>query len=204
MRSAVPSTQRWLWYATETDDCVPLDRSAYAETVFDGGVVPLPEWVCMTPWGGLHIDADLPRLDVDVAESPGDREEVSWTCDYGVRLIAHSWLDQIRDLIDGARIGLGTLWRNGNAISGWSTIHERQPPVLLSTEGYVQTCPLCRGSYSILHGREYFSDAAVIGRPLIANSSGLFIREDIARSRRLRTPRGSFEPVLVEFEPSGA
>lgn len=204
MRPAGPSTQRWLWYATETDGCVPLDRSAYAETVFDGGVVPLPEWVCRTPWGGLHIDADLLRLDVDVAEPPGGRDEISWTCDYGVRLIAHSWLDQIRDLIDGARIGLGTLWRNGNAIPGWSTIHERQPPVLLSTEGYVQTCPLCGGSYSILHGREYFSDAAVIGRPLIANSSGLFIREDIARSRRLRTPRGAFEPALVEFEPSGA
>jgi len=204
LRSADLSTQRWLWYATETDDCVPLDRKAYAETVFDGSVVPLPEWVCTTPDGGLHINADLLRLDVDVAEPPGDRDEFSWTCDYVVRLIAHSWLDQIRDLIDGARIGVGTLRRNGKAIPGWSTIHERRPPVLLSTEGYVQTCPLCGGSYSILHGREYFSDAAVIGRPLIANSSGLFIREDIARSRRLRTPRGVFEPALVEFEPSGA
>lgn len=204
MRLADPSVQRWLWYATETDDCVPLDRSAYAETVFDGGVVPLPEWVCRTPWGGLHINADLLRLDVDVTEPPGDRDEISWTCDYGVRLIAHSWLDQVRDLIGGAQIGLGALRRKGKEITGWSTIHERQPPVLLSTEGYVQTCPLCGGSYSVLHGHEFFSDGAVIGRPLIVNSSGLFIREDIARSRCLRTPRGAFEPQVVEFEPSGA
>lgn len=201
MRPTGLSTQRWLWYATETDDCVQLDRTAYAETVFDGSVVPLPDWVCRTPEGGLHINAGILQLDIEVAQLPGHNDEISRICDYGVRLIADTWLDQVLDLIDGSRIGLGKLRRNGEPIPGWSTIQERQPPDLLSTEGYVQTCALCSGSYSILHGREYFSDRAVIGRPLIVNSSGLFIREDIARSRHLRKPRGAFEPELVEFEP---
>lgn len=202
MVPADPLTQRWLWYDTETDDCVSLDRSAYAETIFDGSVVPLPEWVCTTPDGGLHIDAGLLGFDVAVAEAPSGRDEISWTCDYVVRLVAHSWLDQVRDLIDETRIGLGTLRLDGAVISGWSTIHERRPPALLATEGHAKTCPLCGGSYTVLHGREYFSDPAVIGRPLIVNSNGLFVREDIAKSRGLRTPRGAFEPGIVEFEPS--
>jgi hypothetical protein len=179
-----------------------LDRRAYAEAIFDGDIVPLPEWVCRSPDGGLHIDAGLLGLDVDIAEPPSHHDEISWTCDYAVRLIAHSWLDEVRDLIDAERIGLGTLRRNGDPIPGWSTVHERRPPALLATEGHTKACPLCGSSYTVLHGREYFSDPAVIGRPFIINSNGLFVREDIARSRRLRTPRGAFEPGLVEFEPS--
>ena len=204
MALADPLPQRWLWYDTETDDCVPLDRRAYAETTFDGRIVSLPNWVCRAPDGGLHINGGLLGLDVNVAEPPGRRDEVSWTCDYVVRLIAHSWLDEVRDLIDAERIGLGTLRRDGEIVPGWSTINERQPPALLATEGYAKACPLCGNSYTVLHGREYFSDPAVVGRPLIVNRNGLFVREDIARSRGLRTPRGAFEPGLVQFEPSRA
>lgn len=204
MASADPSTQRWLWYDPETAACVRLDRRAYAETTFDGSAVPSPDWVCRSPDGGLHIDAGRLAIDVDLAEPPNAEDEFNWTCEYVVRLVAHSWLDEIRDLIDEERIGLGALWRKGKAIPGWSTINERQPPALLATEGHVKTCPLCGGSYTVLHGREYFSDPAVIGRPLIVNRNGLFVREDIARSRGLRTPRGAFEPGLVEFEPSRA
>lgn len=202
MTPADPSVQRWLWYDIETADCVSLDRRSYAETVFDGRTVPLPEWVCGAPDGGLHKNAGLLGLDVDVAGPPSAHDEVSWTCDYVVRLIAHSWLDEIRDLIDRDRIGLGALRRNGEVIPGWSTIHERRPPILLATEGHVKTCPLCGDSYTVLHGREYFSDPAVIGRPLIVNSNGLFVREDIARSRNLRTPQGAFEPGVIAFEPT--
>jgi hypothetical protein len=53
----------------------------------------------------------------------------------------------------------------------------------------------------MLHGREYFSDPAVIGRSFIQNSNGLFVRADIALRRGLRIPRGAFEPGLVDFEP---
>lgn len=204
MRYADPSTQRWLWYATETADCVPLDPRAYAETVFDRRTVPLPEWVCRAPDGGLHVNGGLLGVDVDVAEPPNVRDELSWTCDYVVRLIAHSWLGQIRDLIDEERIGLGALRRDSKIIGGWSTIHERRPPTLLATEGHAKSCPLCGHSYTVLHGREYFSDPAVIARKLIVNSNGLFVREDIARSRGLRTPRGAFDPGVVEFEPASA
>jgi len=153
------------------------------------------------PDGGLHIDARLLGLDIDVAAPPSPADEVSWTCDCVVRLIAHSWLDEVRDLIDEKRIGLGALRLDGQAIPGWSTIHERQAPVLHSTEGYAKTCSVCGDSYTVLHGREYFSDPAVIGRPFIANSNGLFVREDIAKSRGLRTPRGAFDPWIVQFEP---
>jgi hypothetical protein len=200
---ADPLTHRWLWYAAETADCVPLDQRAYAATVFDGRTVPLPEWVCRAPDGGLHVNGGLFGIDVDVAEPPNARDELNWTCDYVVRMVAHSWLEEIRDLIDEDRIGLGTLRRNGEVVAGWSTIHERRPPALLATEGHAKSCPLCAHSYTVLHGQEYFADPAVIGRPLIVNSNGLFVREDIARSRGLRTPRGAFEPGLVGFERSG-
>jgi len=195
-----PTIQRWLWYDTETADCVSLDRSSYVETLFDGRSVPLPEWVCTAPDGGLHKNAGLLALDVDIAEAPNTRDELNWTCNYAVKLVAHNWLNEIRDLIDEERIGLGVLRQNGEVVSGWSTIHERRPPVLLATEGHVKTCPICGHSSTVLHGREYFSDPEVIGRPLIVNSSGLFVREDIARSRNLRTPRGAFEPGVIEFE----
>lgn len=200
MASADPLIQRWLWYATETDNCVSLDRKGYGEATFDGVAIPLPEWVCRAPDGGLHIDAGLLGLNVDVAAPPNSHDELSWTCDYVVRLVAHSWFNDVRDLVDEARIGLGTLRLNGKTVPGWSTIHERHPPILLATDGHVRTCPLCGGSYTVLHGREYFSDPAAIGRPLIVNSNGLFVREDIARVRGLRTPRGAFEPGIVEFE----
>lgn len=181
-----------------------LDARAYATTTFDGKTVPLPDWVCRAPDGGLHKNAGLLALDVEVAEPPNPRDEINWTCSYVVRLIAHSWLDEVRDLIDEDRIGLGVLRCDGDTVEGWSTIHERRPPALLATEGHAKLCPLCGHSYTVLHGREYFSDPAVIDRPLIVNSNGLFIREDIAKLRNLRTPHGAFEPGLIEFEPSGA
>jgi len=80
-------------------------------------------------------------------------------------------------------------------------IHERRPPILLATEGHTKTCPLCGDSYTVLHGREFFADESVIGRPFIVNSNGVFVREDIARGRNLRTPRGAFEPGIVAFQP---
>ena len=192
---------RWLWYSTETADCVPLNKKAYAETVFDGRTVPFPEWACRAPDGGLHRNADVLAVDVEIEEPPNPTDELNWTCDYVVRLIAHSWLTDVRDLIDESRIGLGSLRLDGEVVSGWSTIHERRPPILLATEGHTKTCPLCGESYTVLHGREFFADASVIGRPLIVNSNGIFVREDIAQSRNLRTPRGSFEPGIVAFEP---
>ena len=204
MVSTDPLSKHWLWYATETDDCVPLDSPAYPTTVFDGRTVPFPEWACRSPDGGIHIDARRLAIDLDVAEPPGGHDEISWTCEYGVHLVAHSWLNEIRDLIDMTCIGLGVIRRNGLVVDGWSTVHERQPPSLLATEGHGKVCPTCGHSYTVLHGREYFADPAVIKRPFIENSNGLFVRGDIVQARALRTPRGAFEPGQVEFEPASA
>jgi hypothetical protein len=193
---------RWLWFTPETADCVRLDPRAYPSTTFGRHIIPLPEWVCRAPNGGLHVRGGLGRIDIDVSEPPNATDEINWTCDYGLRILANSWLDQVRDLIDGERIGLGVLRRYGDVLDGWSTVRERHPPPLLSTEGYTKACPNCGHSYSVLHGREFFADPTVVGRSLIVNNSGVFVREDIADSRNLCSPRGSFEPGLVAFEAS--
>lgn len=162
-----------------------------------------PEWVCSGPDGGLHEDASFRQIDVEVARPPTCQDEISWVCDYALTLVAHSWLGEIRDLIDPRRIHLGLVRQNGEIVEGWSTIHEYRPPTLMATKGSTKTCPTCGYAYTVLHGREFFSDEAVLGRPMIVNSNGIFIREDLARARNLRTPRGAFEPGLVEFETSG-
>jgi hypothetical protein len=204
MASADPSMRSWLWYSTRTPRCIQLDRRAYGEMPHDGRIVPWAEWVCRAPDGGIHVNAGLRQIDVEVSEPPSARDEVSWTYNYIIRLLAHSWLDEIRDLIDESRMGLGVLRVSGEVVPGWSTIRERRAPAMRATEGRTKTCPVCGDNYTLIHGREYFADPEVIGRPLIVNGSGLFVREDIARSRRLRTPRGSYEPGVVKFEaPDG-
>ena len=195
------NARRWFWYASETSHCIPLDRTAYATVIIGGRPTPLPEWVCTAPDRGRHTNASFLAIDVDVAEPPNLIDEINWTCDYTVRMVARDWLDEIRDLIDEELIGIGTLRCEGRVLRGWSTLHERQPPTLHSTEGHSKTCPLCHHTDTVLHGREYFSDPAVLARRLILSGNGLFIREEIALERNLRTPRGGFEPVLVLYEP---
>jgi hypothetical protein len=73
-----------------------------------------------------------------------------------------------------------------------------------TTEGFAAICHGKSLAASNPERSVYFSDPAVIGRSFVENSNGLFVRADIAWSRRLRTPRGAFEPGLVEFEPSTA
>ena len=189
---------RWLWYSTSTPDGIALDQG---EDLVQGHAPQLPKWICRSPTGGLHVNGDLLEVDVDVLEPPSVHDEVSWTYDYVVSLVADSWLQEISDLIDHSKIGLGKIFINGERLQGWSTINEHRAPALLATEGRTSHCPFCGRSYTVLHGREYFSDPDVIGRPFIINSNGCFVREDIAIDRKLRTPRGVFEPGLVAFEP---
>jgi hypothetical protein len=166
-------------------------------------MAPWPEWVCKNrEGGGGHRNASFQQIDIDVASAPNDQDELSWLCDFGLTLVAESWLDEIRDLIDSGRIYLGVVRQDGEIVEGWSTIHEHRPPTLLSTEGSTLTCPVCGYAFSILHGQEFFSDEAVLGRPLIINTNGIFIREDLALARNLRTPRSAFEPGLITFKPA--
>lgn len=180
---------------------MPLDLGAYPSTIFDGRPIPWPEWACKGPDGGVHPSAKVGAIDIDAADAPNSRDEVTWTCDFTVRVVAHSWLSEVEDLIEPGRILLGTLRKDGEALPGWSTIREARPPALRSTEGRTKTCPICGHTYSVVHGTEFFSDPAAFGRPFIANENGLFVREDLAFERNLRTPIGAFPPGIVEFRP---
>lgn len=200
MDPPVNSMHRWLWYASKTADSVTLDASAYGSTSLNGNLIPFPDWACKSPNGGVHVNSKRLRIDADISEKPNANEDYSWTRIYCVTLISNTWLNEIHDTIDKSKIGIGAVRMAGRPLPGWSTLHEVDPPSLLSTEGHLTTCPLCGKALSILHGREYFSDPTVIGRPFIVNTSGLFVREDIAVSRSLPTPRGTYEPQVVEFE----
>ena len=47
----------------------------------------------------------------------------------------------------------------------------------------------------------FFTDPAIAGRPLIVTSSDIFVREDEAIRRGLRTPLGAYKPSLVRLRP---
>jgi hypothetical protein len=195
---------RWLWYAARTGRCVPIDAAAYPSTIFNGTSTPLPAWVCKAPDGGLHVDHRLGRVDIDVAEPPTARIEINWTCDYGVRVLSRAWLSEIQDLIDESSIFVGEVRRGGRRLDDWATIHERTAPSLISSEGRGKICPICGHVFMTLWGRIYFADPSVVGRPLIVNGKGVFVREDLALSRELRRPLGAYKPSAVRFNRRAA
>jgi hypothetical protein len=197
---AVRVVERWLWYTQKTSHCAPLDRKAYPSEILDGHPVPWPDWVCRSPEGGGHIDASRSRVDAHVESPPRHRDEVSWTCEFGLFLVARAWLVAIEDLIDERQIFSGDLFMNGVSLGAWATIHGRAMPALSSKSGTTRHCPNCGNIGTAIHGRAFFADPAVLGLPLVVNWNGLFIREDIAASRNLRTPTGAFRPSLVGFE----
>lgn len=196
MAKAKNPAERWLWYAPKTRVCVPLDLAAYPTT---GETEPFPSWACQSPNGGIHIDRRVGRIDVEVAKAPTSRIELNWTCTYHVRVVSRAWLNDIRDLIDESRIGVGEIRRRGRALDGWATLHEADAPTLFGAEGWAQQCPVCGSVSAMVAGREFFADPRMVGRSLIVNSRGVFIREDLALVRNLRTPAGAFKPSVVRF-----
>ena len=201
-RTNKPTGQRWFWYSTRTPRCAPLDPRAYPSTIYDRETIPWPDWCCKAPDGGVHIDARVVAIDVHLSRAPSERDEVTWTCDFQVRLVSREWLAQIEDLIDGQRIALGQVYVDGEALADWATIHEAHAPRLLSSEGRSKVCSICGSPYATLWGNIYFTDAAIVGRPLIIGSDGIFVREDEAIRRALRTPAGSYKPKLVGLKRS--
>ena len=201
MNSSDQAVRRWQWYASKTAKFVGIDASFYSSTMLNRTSIPFPDWACKSPNGGVHVDAKRRRIDVIISSRPNSTDDYSWTDIYCISLISDRWLKRIADVIDEGKVGIGTVYLGGKPLEGWSTLHELNAPSLLSTEGYSMTCPLCGNTYTVLHGREYFADPIVIGRPFIVNNNGLFVREDIAISRDLPTPRGTYEPQVVEFEP---
>lgn len=194
-----PTGERWLWYALRTADCFPLDPRAYPSTVYDRKVIPWPSWCCKAPDGGVHIDARLGAIDVHLAEAPSGRDEVTWTCNFQVLIASKAWLAQIEDLFDGERLALGKVIVDGRALTDWATINEARAPGFFSSEGWSKVCPICGSVYAVLYGKTFFADPAVEGRPLILAGKGIFVREDEAIRRQLRTPAGAYKPTLVEL-----
>jgi hypothetical protein len=80
-----------------------------------------------------------------------------------------------------------------------AAIDEARAPRLLSSEGWSKVCPVCGYVYATLHGKVFFADPAVQGRPLIITSDGIFVGEDEAIRRQLRTPTGAYKPTVVEL-----
>lgn len=199
MAKAKNPAERWLWYAPKTRVCVPLDLAAYPTTVCGRETEPFPSWACQSPNGGIHIDRRVERIDVEVTKAPTSRIELNWTCTYHVRVVSTAWLNDIRDLIDESRIGVGEVRRSGRALDGWATLHEAGEPTLFGAKGWAQQCPVCGSVYALVAGQEFFADPRVVGRPLMVNSRGVFIREDLALARNLRTPAGAFKPSVVRF-----
>lgn len=197
-RTKRPSaSDRWLWYAIRTPRCIPLDQRAYPSTVFDREVIPWPNWCCKAPDGGVHIDARVAAIDVHLSQAPSGADEVTWACDFQVLIASRQWLAQIEDLIDGRRVALGQVFVDGRALPDWATINEARAPGFFSSEGWSKVCPICGYVYATLHGNVFFTDPAIVGRPLLIASKGIFVREDEAIRRLLRTPTGAYKPTLV-------
>lgn len=196
-----PASDEWLWYAIQTPRCIPLDRRAYPSTVYDDRTIPWPDWCCRAPDGGVHIDARIGAIDVHLSKAPSGPDEVTWTCNFQVLLASREWLTQIEDLIDGQKVALGKVFVDGRALTDWATINEARAPGILSSEGRSKVCPICGSIYATLWGKVFFTDPAVVGRPLIIASSGIFVREDEAARRALRTPTGVYKPIRVGLRP---
>jgi hypothetical protein len=175
---------------------LPLDPRAYPSTVYDREIIPWPGWCCKAPDGGVHIDARIAR-------APSGPDQVSWTCDFQVLLASRQWLAQIEDLIDGEKIALGQVFVDGRALADWATINEAHAPGFFSAGGRSKVCPICGYVYATLWGKVFFTDPAVAGRPLIIASKAIFVREDEAIRRSLRTPAGAYKPSPVTLRGDG-
>jgi hypothetical protein len=162
-------------------------------------IEPLPTWACQSPNGGIHIHRRTGRIDLEAAKTPSPRVEFNWSCPYGIPVVAKAWLDEIRDLIDETRTSIGEFRRRGRALGNWVTLNEADAPTLFGTEGWAQQCPVCGSVYTMIAGRQFFADPRVVGRPLIVGDHGIFVREDLALARGLRTPSGAFKPSVVKF-----
>ena len=114
-------------------------------------------------------------------------------------VVSKAWLDEIRDLVDESKIGIGEVRRRGRKLDNWATLNEADAPTLFGTEGWASQCPICGNVYAMIAGRQFFADPRVVGRPLIVSDNAVFVREDLALARNLPTPAGSFKPTVVKF-----
>ena len=191
----------WLRYASKTADCVRLDAGHYPSMLFGGLRMPRPSWVCQSPDGGIHADANIGQIDIHVADEPPANIELNWTEIYTVTVVRASWLLLIADLIAGNRIFVGDLFLKGYVLPEWKTLHGLTQPVLTAakTAAAPKLCPICGSVATWPRGRPYLLGRNVGEQLLIVNGGGVFVREDVAVDRKLRKPNGAFKPSRVQW-----
>jgi hypothetical protein len=144
MMGARRSENRWLWYSSKTSECVPSDRHAYPSTAYDDWRIPWPDWACKAPDGGVHGSSRVGQIDVHVSKAPSDRAEVTWTCDFQIRVISRRWLAEL-----AASFWMGKNWRIGRPCTR-SIRRPCSPPragqrpaqsATITTRRYMARCP---------------------------------------------------------------
>jgi hypothetical protein len=190
----------WYWYASKSDG-VSLHRPAYKSIEFDNKPFPFPDWACKGPNGGVHIDARVGRIDVSVSEMPPNREEFSWTYEYGVPLFKRKWFELIQPIVERNDIEVGAVYLEDELRPDWVTIHSIEPPSLLCKQIIESHCSNCGGTQTWTRGRCYFDSTIGFDREIIMNRNGLFILKSIVESMGLRTPNKCFKPTLVSNLP---
>jgi hypothetical protein len=196
---ASDTEREWIWFAIRTAHCVPLDRTAYPSTLFDGKPIPWPDWACRAPDGGVHKDDRLGRIDVHVSKVPSPRDEITWTCDFTIFLVRCEWVEPIINLIEAHGTHLGNVYLSGQRLLNWVTIHQNNPVNISTNNGHSKSCPICGHVHVVFYGQVFFGDAAVVGRRLIVNGDGIFVRSDVAERLKLRAPAGAFKPRTVRY-----
>jgi hypothetical protein len=191
--------ETWLLYAIRTPKCAPLDRAIYPEKSYHGGVTPWPPWACSDPDGGVHKDNRLGGIDVHLAAAPRTADEISWTCEFQVTLVAAAWLRQLADLVDPTSVG--RVFLKDQELAEWATLHEAAPPLVMMKEGWRRTCPICGEDNSVIYGTMFFADPAVLERGVIVTNEGILVRESEAVARGLLPPKGAYKPVRVPYRP---
>ncbi len=193
------SDKTWLLYATRTADCAPLDRNIYPVKPYHDGMTPWPPWAGTSSGNGIHKDNRVKRIDVHLSSPPKKKDEISWTCEFQVKLVARTWLDRIEDLLDPSSVG--KVFLHGQELSQWATIHEANPPLVMMKEGWRKRCPICGGDNNVIYKGKFFSDPAVLERDAIVTGEGVLVRESLVLSRDLAPPKGGYKPVRVPYRP---
>lgn len=129
---------------------MPLDRNAYPRKWRLDGVAPWPSWACKSPSGHIHKDNRVGAIDVHLSRLPKKADEISWPCEFQVRLIAKAWLGLFEDLIDTEKTGIGRVFLGGEEATEWVTLHEANPPLVMMKEGWRQHCPICGGDDNVI------------------------------------------------------
>lgn len=190
----------WIWYASRSAHPVELCDRYYPSTLFDGRLIPRPSWICQSPNGGLHIDARIGRIDVNVKSIPETSTEITWTRPYTLNLFRRSWLDHIIDLIDNHAAFVGDVIVGRVSSAEWQTLHGRDQTVLLSKNANVFACPICGAIISWPKGKLYLQAPNIGDQRIIVPYQGILVREDIVIGRQLRTPHGSYRPTRIPLQ----